>query len=364
MTQKKLVIFIPSIEGGGVEKNLFIISNFLIKKINKLSIITTSHKSKKKFKKGINIILPKYKFWDNLSRIYKYFICLLILFKYLISNKNSTVLAFQANLYCVIICKILSVKVIVRSNSDPAGWANNLIKRHTYKFLINKSDKVIVNSIDFKHKMKKKFNVNSQVIYNPLNKVEVVKKSKLIKKSFYPKKCLKIINIGRLVDQKDHLTLLKSLNLIKNKINFHAIIMGSGILKDELIKYIKKQNLSNCVKLISYKKNPYPFINQADLFILSSKYEGLPNVLLEAIALKKYVISSNCPSGPREILLNGKGGGLFPIGDYKHLSKLILLFKKNTIKNNASINLAYKKLNRFDLKKNLEKYYNEIIDLM
>ena len=54
--------------------------------------------------------------------------------------------------------------------------------------------------------------------------------------------------------------------------------------------------------------NPFPIIKKADLFVLSSKYEGLPNVLLEAATLKKFIISSNCPTGPKEILMNGKGG--------------------------------------------------------
>ena len=75
--------------------------------------------------------------------------------------------------------------------------------------------------------------------------------------------------------------------------------MGRGILKNKLEKYSKLNNLQNKVKFINFKKNPYPYIKQADLFILTSKYEGLPNVLLEAITLKKFIISSNCPTGPR-----------------------------------------------------------------
>ena len=68
-------------------------------------------------------------------------------------------------------------------------------------------------------------------------------------------------------------------------------------------------------------KNPYPIIKETDLFILSSRYEGLPNVLLESLALEKMVISSNCRTGPKEILLNGKGGLLFEVGDYNNYIK-------------------------------------------
>ena len=75
------------------------------------------------------------------------------------------------------------------------------------------------------------------------------------------------------------------------------------------------------VKIVGYKENPYPYIKASNLFILSSRYEGLPNVLLESIALKKFVISSNCPTGPSEILDKGKGGLLFKVGDYHDLEK-------------------------------------------
>ena len=76
MDKKKLVLFVPSIEGGGVEKNFFITANFLSKKIDNLSIITTSTKSKKKLDKKIKLILPYQKFWEYSSRRTKYFICL------------------------------------------------------------------------------------------------------------------------------------------------------------------------------------------------------------------------------------------------------------------------------------------------
>ena len=127
----------PSIEGGGVEKNLFIVANFLSKKLKNISLITTSYQYKKKFNKKINLNLKKKKFWERLGRRYKYFICLILLFKYLINNKNTIVFAFQANLYCVLICKLLSIKIIIRSNSAPEGWSKNLIKKYLYKVIIN-----------------------------------------------------------------------------------------------------------------------------------------------------------------------------------------------------------------------------------
>ena len=133
MHHNKLVIFMPSIEGGGVEKNLFIIANFLGKKIKNTILITADKKFNSKFK-NITLINPKTKTKSDSSRKWKYLLCLIELIKLIIHNKNITVFAFQANFYCVIICKVFfNIKLITRSNSSPTGWSKNFLKK---KFLL------------------------------------------------------------------------------------------------------------------------------------------------------------------------------------------------------------------------------------
>ena len=90
---------------------------------------------------------------------------------------------------------------------------------------------------------------------------------------------------------------------------------------------------------------------------MSSKYEGLPNVLLEAITLGKFIISSKCPTGPKEILLNGKGGLLFKVGDHIDLSKKIFYFLNNKSKSKKMLNYSKNNLARFNYLVNLNKYY-------
>ena len=81
--------------------------------------------------------------------------------------------------------------------------------------------------------------------------------------------------------------------------------------------------MSKMIKILNFKNNPFPYLLRSDLFILSSKFEGLPNVLLEAITLNKFVISTNCSTGPSEILVNGKGGILIPIKNSKKIPDVI-----------------------------------------
>ena len=362
--QKRLIIFIPSIEGGGVEKNLFIISNYLKDKINNISVISISNKYKNKFNNKIKFISPKADFWNSIGRRKKFFVGLFLLFFEILKDRNTLVFSFQGNVYCTLLCKLLGIKIIVRSNSAPDGWSQNRFKNLIFKFVLRSADKIIVNSFEFKKKFKTKFKIHAECIYNPLNKREIIKKSKIKSKINFDRKKLKLINIGRYTDQKDQLTLLKAVNRIKDKISFNLLLVGRGVEKKNLVKYIHENNLSKQVKLLDFQNNPFNLIKSSDVFILSSLYEGLPNVLLETQVLKKFIISSNCPTGPREILLNGKAGFLFNVGNYLELSNLILYYSKNKKSLSKKISIGYKNLNRFDYNQNLKKYLNIINSLI
>ena len=200
------------------------------------------------------------------------------------------------------------------------------------------------------------------MIYNPVNRSEILIKSKMkINNNFFSKKkCLKIINVARFTDQKDHITLLKAFNIINKIIPSKLLLIGYGSNKFKILDYIKKNKINENVKLIDYTFNPYKYIAKSNLFVLTSLYEGLPNVLLESMVLKKYVISSNCPTGPSEILDNGRYGGLFPVKNYKNLSEKILDFANNKKKYNKKVLDAYKSLKRFDEEKNCQLYLIEV----
>jgi len=360
-SKKRLIIFMPSIDGGGVEKNLFIISNFLSNKIKNLTVITFDSRFNSQFNKKIKILNiigePKIKY----SKYYKYLRCLLLLLIE-IKKQKCLVFAFQANIYCCILSLIFNFKLITRSNSSPSGWTKNFFKNSVFRFLFKVPKKIIVNSKDFKREIDKRFNINTKVIYNPLNTKEIKKLSnKKFKFSFFDNSKIKAINIARFTDQKDHMTLLESiLILIKKKINIKLLIIGYGANKNKIKNFILENKISKNVKIINFQKNPYKFLKKSNLFILTSLYEGLPNVLLEAMVLKKFIISSNCPTGPREILANGKLGMLFNTKDKKDLCNKILDFNYNIKKNNKIINRAYKSLDRFDYHSNCMEYFKTI----
>lgn len=357
MKQKKLIIFFPSIENGGVEKNLYIISNFLSKKIKDTSIITSNPEKIKIQNRKIKIVTNKIDS-SKKSRFLKNLVCIFLLISEIKKSRNIVVLSFQSSLYATIVCYLFGVKIISRANASPSGWSKNPVKKILYKYIIKLTSAVVVNSKGMMVEFKNKFNINCNLIYNPLDKKNIIKKSqKKVSLNFFNNNNLKIINIGRLTKQKDQITLLKALNLVKRKLNFNLIILGSGSEKNRLEKYLSENNLNKLVKILKHTNNPYPLLKKSDVFVLSSRFEGLPNVLLESIVLKKLIISSDCPTGPREILLNGKAGILFKTGDYFDLYKKILSLKKNQKINKKKIIIAEKTLNKYDLKLNLNRYY-------
>ncbi len=355
---KKLVIFNPSIEGGGVEKNIEMISNHLSNKYKK-RIYFVSYDYSLKLNKSINFVRPIIKL-NIKNRLFKYLICIISLLNFYKNNKNFVIFSFQANVYAILVAKILNLKIIVRANAAPHKWISNY-KILVLRYFYNLADKVIVNSYEFKKEVEKVLNVKPISIYNPIDTKKILSLSK--KKNSFPffdkdNNSLKVLNIGRLTLQKNQIDLLKIVSILKKKIPIKLLIIGSGPEENNLKNYIIKNKLTNLVRIISYNKNPYVFYKKANVFILTSLYEGLPNVLLEATLFKLFCISYKCKSGPKEILDGGKGGILINVNNYNKITKELIkyyYFKKKT-KYKKMINLSFKNLKKYNLKNQLLKY--------
>ena len=157
-----------------------------------------------------------------------------------------------------------------------------------YKLILNLADEITVNSLEFQKLLKKKFNVNSSCVYNPINKQEIIKKSRVrLDFNFFNSKSLKLINVGRCTEQKNQILILEAIKYLKDKVPIKLLIAGRGKEFNNLKNYIHFNNLKKNVKLLNFLPNPYNYIKKSDVFILSSNYEGLPNVLLEITMFEK-----------------------------------------------------------------------------
>ena len=116
------------------------------------------------------------------------------------------------------------------------------------------------------------------------------------------------------------LDLIRAFRSVRDKVEARLIILGEGSQRRELLKAADALGLRDDVDLVGFKTNPYGYMNHANVFALASWYEGLPNVLIQALAFGTPVVATDCPSGPREILEQGRLGRLVRVGDVTGLS--------------------------------------------
>ncbi len=165
-----------------------------------------------------------------------------------------------------------------------------------------------------------------KVIYNPIINDTLFVKARRVpdhpwfQNSQYPI----VISVGRLTEQKDYPMLLDAFHIVSKQAAARLIILGEGEDRNSLERKVKTLGLQDVVLLPGFVDNPYAYLAHSSVFVLSSKWEGLPTVLVEAMACGLPVISMDCPSGPREILQNGRYGRLIPVGDLAALSSAIL----------------------------------------
>lgn len=137
----------------------------------------------------------------------------------------------------------------------------------------------------------------------------------------HPRTIPVIVHAGRFVYQKDHITLLQAFAYLKKRISVRLILLGDGPLHDAIANKIEELNLSDSVQMLGFDVNPFKYFAQCDLFVLSSVHEGMPGVLIQAMACGAPVVSTDCPSGPNEVITHHLNNGLLvPIRDPRALS--------------------------------------------
>lgn len=183
------------------------------------------------------------------------------------------------------------------------------------------------------------------VIYNPIDEWQQRQKALeyVVSAEDY------ILSVGRLEEhQKDFTTLIKAYACAyrRNAQIPPLYIIGDGIDRTYLEKLAKEEGVAERVKFLGYLNNPMPWIANAKMFILSSKFEGLPTVLVEALMLDRVIVATGCPTGPAEILDNGNCGRLVPIADVDSLSNAIIdLLDNNELRSEILSNVSnHKKL--------------------
>ncbi len=356
----KICFFISTLSSGGAERNVSLLANHFVKN-NDVIIFTLENKRSKSFykiSKKVKIVrLNLFNKSKNMfSSILNFFKRVLIIRKNLSNKKIETYISFLETMNLTVLISSLclkSIKLKIISDRNNPKKSEKLILNSILKFLFYRTcDYLILQTkgiiSNYKFIKKQKIKVIKNLITTNL----------IIKKNFNYKKKIKILCVGRLELQKDYDTLLKGLSLCSQKnIKFNCDIYGAGSEKLKILNLINYFKLKNNVILKGVTNKIIKLYHKYDLYILTSKFEGYPNSLLEAVSANVPSISSDCEYGPNEIIKHKVNGLLFQSSNPSDLSKKIIYLK------NRNMNF-YKKLKRYNKKHfNPKKINSNILSL-
>jgi glycosyltransferase involved in cell wall biosynthesis len=360
---KKIAIFIDSLAGGGAERVMLELAKGFKKRNFEVVFIIRKKTIKHSIDVNLKLIcLDDFKFKPKMKRKDYAKILKKVLesegpFKFILSNLESTDKIIKLlkldNVYFVIhntISQKLKNRYKKKSLKNKIKFLKEKIKfkrLYSNENIITVSEGVQKDLLD-NIRAKPKF---IKTIYNPFDFKTIKEKSK---ENIEFKEENYIINIARfLLEQKRQDILLKAYKL--SGVNEKLVLMGEGPDKKKIIDLIDKLDLKEKVIVLDFQKNPYPYLKKAKLFVLSSDYEGLPTVMIESLSLGVPAVSTDCPSGPREILKD-MPECLVPVGNVEKLSEKI-----KTVKDNEIIK---KKVQNVDLQKfDMDYVINEYLKL-
>ena len=365
---EKIIFFIPNIERGGIEKNLLILTKYFLDKNYKVEILCSKISKNVSLQIDKKIIIKKSKPFIKIfnlflsNRIINSINCFLYFIFKLKKEHNSIILSMQDHPFAIILGKIKNINCIIRIANHPEAslkFFNNkilfYIKLFIKIFFYRFAKGVICNSKSSAIFLRKKINNNIISIYNPLIFKNLIKNKKRFNY---------LLSVGRLEKQKNFDGLIDAFNVVLKKFpRFKLIIIGSGSEKNRLIEKLNKLEIVDKVIFKNFIK-PDNFFLTSKIFILNSFFEGMPNVILESFSNKCPVISSNCESGPKEILKNGKYGYLVPVNKYKLLAKKIEYALNNYQIIKKKTNEAFLNLKKYNCEKQCQKYEKFINTLL
>jgi glycosyltransferase involved in cell wall biosynthesis len=196
------------------------------------------------------------------------------------------------------------------------------------RLLYNKADHIVAISRGVADQLAVALRVSPNeitVIYNPVVSEQILQRAaeSVDHPWFLPHEPPVVLAAGRLVSQKDFQTLVHAFALLRQTRMVRLMILGEGPERSTLYKLAQQLGIADDVEMPGFVENPYKYMKRAKVFVCSSLFEGLPNVIVEAMACGTPVISTNCPSGPSEVLEHGLWGRLVAIGDVSGLAMAI-----------------------------------------
>lgn len=307
---REIFLFVSSLSVGGAERVVSNLSLNFHENVNGKIILLKDIVDYPY--KGDLIVLKKTSKKNIISRVYGFILRYHQLKTIKRKHPNATFISFLSFPNLLNILTRRHARTIISVRNHMSSQFNRGFKALIWNFIIKnfykKADKIIAVSEEVKYDLIVNYKLPKnkiKVIYNSysISEIQKLSKEKLDEKYRDIFDNPVIITAGRLNLQKGHWHLIRVFKKIKEKINnAKLVILGVGDLQEDLIALCKELGVSQDVIFIGFSKNPFKYISRSKLFVLPSYYEGFPNALAEAMACGVPVISTDCSSGPREIL--------------------------------------------------------------
>ncbi|MBI5099771.1 MAG: glycosyltransferase [Nitrospirae bacterium] len=378
MKRLKVFFFISSIDGGGAERVMVdIICHIDKSRIEPVLVLLYSTENspyREYLPQDIRVIITKRKS-DSLPEKIKQFIAFVRIVR---RERPRSILSMLThnNIMAILTGMLFKIKVFACEHSTLGeviktkdgkkmlGVPTSILVKALYKF----ASKVIAVSEGIKANLIEEFKISPEkieVIYNPVDIDRIIKLSSMPAKNFFiENNAPLIIAMGRLTRIKGFDVLIKAFSRVVKEMDAQLIILGEGSERGSLKRLTVELGLTEKILLPGFQKNPYPFLSGADIFVLSSRYEGLPMAILEAMACGLPVIATDCKSGPREILQNGRCGLLVPVEDEAALAEGILKLLRDSALREKFATLGKKRTMDFSADKIVRRYENLFFDFI
>lgn len=329
---RHIAIHVPFLGGGGAERAMANLSTELVSRGVNVDIVVSDY-SRSTY---ISDIDPRVRVVD--LGVNRHLLGLVPLVKYLRSNRPHFMITVQppSHPLAVIACKLAGVSTkcvasVQNYHSVEFDSGVSLVRRlvlATFPYVLRRMDRVFAVAERVKADLVGNFNVppeNVEVVYNPIAAPDITEHAD--KRVNHPwlteENDPVILAVGRLTAQKNYPLLLRAFaHVIKHR-PVRLIILGEGEERERLQELANDLGIAEEVDLPGFADNPFAYMRSADVYALSSNWEGLPSVLIEALAVGCNIVATDCPSGPREILAGGRYGRLVPVNDEMALAEAI-----------------------------------------
>ena len=353
MNDNKICFLIHSLNAGGAERTVSYLVNYISKQKYDIDLVIYGDVGCYDLEANVNLIrlisTPK-----NCSIIKKLCVAIKRFFsfkKYLRENKPKVIfcMLYPSILYC-----LFSRKIIISSERSNPAYLKGF-KKIVRNTLFMLSDGVVFQTERAKNFYSKRIQKKGIVISNAVGNPEAYKIE------FSGKRRKAIVAIGSLKREKDYYTLIHACKKVFEKYSDYVLeIYGDGYLKNDLNNLSVNLGLSEKIKFMGVQKNVLSLVKDASCYVLSSESEGMPNALMEALAIGLPCVSTNCPNGPSELISDEFNGILVPVGDAEKLSNAIIrIIEDEQLANKLSTN-AKKILETNNIEVISQKYLNFI----